>query len=103
MCGLCLHVLGMRNVCGGGGRVWALGDCTYPPRAAPSWPGLQQAQRLGASPVQGQACPSCGATAPPAGRLLGALELFTWVRPPFLCQAGLAYQPTHLDCAQKCV
>lgn len=64
----------------------------------------RQAQRLGASPIQGQACSRLrGHSAPCWQTLPGALELFTRARPPFLCQAGLAYQPTHLDCAQKCV
>lgn len=42
-----------------------------------SQPGLQQAQRPGASLPHLEFVGSCGATAPPAGRLLQGPELFT--------------------------
>lgn len=69
MCGLCVHVLCMGVVCGGGGRLWALGVYTCPPRAAPSWPGPGKPSALAPAPFRAKLVPGCGATAPPAGRL----------------------------------
>ena len=98
MCGLGVHVLCMRDVCGGWWRGGALGVCTYPPRAAPSWPGPQQAllRAQSLSEATGPQCPLL-ADSPRGPGAVNAGEA------TFLCQAGLAYQLTHLDCAQKCV
>ena len=69
-CGLCVHVLCMRDVCGMvvGCGCWV--SALILPEPPPSQPGPQQAQRPGASPAQGwELVPGCRATAPPAGRL----------------------------------
>lgn len=74
----------------GGGRVWALGICSSP-RAAQqpprTWSQPGSFGSLSEAAVPQRALPA---------DFFRALELFTWERPPFLCQASPVYQSTHL-------
>ena len=105
MCGLCVHVLCMRDVCvGGGGRVglWvsALTLPELPPAGqACSKPSAREPAPLRAQSLSKATRPQCPllADSPRGPGAVNAGEA------TFLCQAGLAYQLTHLDCAQKCV